>query len=170
MDQKVIERRVEDGTLVGRSTFDFYDTQSLLPAILCRAADGGEVQRGLLCREVQQGILFADEGDARLDVKRLSWLGVKGEPYAYIITADSLTVGRVDLVLTVVVIPFRFYPFHSGLLLPVARFRCAATDADGEVLVEDGLRGVAEGAHQLASYYGRIIEEAYGSPTFVCES
>ena len=46
----MVECRVEDGALVGRAAFDFYDTQSLLPALLCRAADGGEVKCGLLGR------------------------------------------------------------------------------------------------------------------------
>ena len=99
MDQEMIECRVEDLTLVRRTTFDLDDAQCLLPAILCSATNGSKVQLRLLGSEVQQGILFADEGYARLDVDRLTRLGVVGEPYSDIIPTDLLAVGRVDLVL-----------------------------------------------------------------------
>ena len=100
--------------------FDLDDTQCLLPAILCSATNGSEVQLRLLGSEVQQGILFTDEGYTRLDVNRLTRLGVVGEPYPDIITTDLLAVGRVDLVLALILVPFSFYAFHRRLLLPVA--------------------------------------------------
>ena len=120
MDQEVVERRIEDGTLIGCTALYLDDTQCLLPAILCGTTDGGEVKCRLLGSEVQQGILFADEGDTRLHVDRLSRLGVEGEPYPDIIPADRLAVGRIDLVLTLVLIPLGLYTLHRRLLLPVA--------------------------------------------------
>ena len=120
VDQKVVECRVEDGTLVVCTALYLDDTQCPLPAILCSMTNGGKVKRRLLGSEVQQGILFADEGDPRLHVDRLSRLGVEGEPYPDIISADCLAVGRVDLVLPLVLIPLGLYTLHRRLLLPVA--------------------------------------------------
>ena len=163
----MIECRVEDLTLVRRTTFDLDDTQCLLPAILCSATNGSEVQLGLLSSEVQQGILFADEGYTRLDVNRLTRLGVVGEPYPDIIPTDFLAVGRVDLVLALILVPFSFYTFHRRLLLPVARGWCTTADADSEVLIKDSLGSIAEGPHELAPYDGRVIEEAHGRTTLI---
>ena len=49
----MVECRVEDLTLVSRTTFYLDYTQCLLPAILCSTTDGGEVQLRLLGSEVQ---------------------------------------------------------------------------------------------------------------------
>ena len=116
----MVECCVENLTLVSRTTFDLDDTQSLLPAIFCSATNGSEVQLRLLSSKVQQGILFADEGYARLYVDRLTRLGIIGEPYSDIIATDLLAVGRIDLVLALILVPFSFYAFHRRLLLPVA--------------------------------------------------
>ena len=167
MDQEMVECCVEDLTLVSRTTFDLDDTQCLLPAILCSATNGSEVQLRLLSSEVQQGILFADEGYTRLDINRLTRLGVVGEPYPDIIPTDLLPVGRIDLVLALILVPFSFYAFHRRLLLPVARGWCTAADSDSEVLIKDSLRSVAEGPHELAPYDGRVIEEAHGRTTLI---
>ena len=163
----MIECRVEDLTLVSRTTFDLDDAQCLLPVILCSATNSSKVQLRLLGSEVQQGIFFADEGYARLDVNRLTRLGVVGEPYPDIITTDFLAVGRIDLVLALILVPFSFYAFHRRLLLPVARGWCTAADADSEVLIKDSLRCIAEGTHELAPYDGRVIEEAHGRTTLI---
>ena len=163
----MIECRVEDLTLVRRTAFDLDDTQCLLPAILCCTTNSSEVQLRLLRSEVQQGILFTDEGDTRLDVNRLTWLGIVGEPYPDIITTDFLAVGRIDLVLALILVPFSFYAFHRRLLLPVARGWCTTADADSEVLIEDSLGSIAEGPHELAPYDGRVIEEAHGRTTLI---
>ena len=163
----MVECRVEDLTLVRRTAFDLDDTQCLLPAILCSATNGCEVQLRLLRSEVQQGILFADEGYARLDVNRLTRLGVVGEPYPDIITTDLLAIGRIDLVLALILVPFSFYALHSRLLLPVARGWCTTADADSEVLIKDSLGSIAEGPHELAPYDGRVIEEAHGRTTLI---
>ena len=60
-----VARREQEGRgpvrVVVLTTFDLDDMQCLLPAILCSATNGCEVQLRLLGREVQQGILFADE-------------------------------------------------------------------------------------------------------------
>ena len=170
MDQEVVECRVEDRTLVCRTAFDLDDTQCLLPAILCCTTNSSKVQLRLLGSEVQQGILFADEGYARLDVNRLTRLGVVGEPYPDIIATDLLAVGRIDLVLALILVPFSFYAFHRRLLLPIARGWGTATDADSEVLIEDSLGSIAEGPHELAPYDGRVIEEAHGRTTLIGQS
>ena len=167
MDQEMVECCVEDLTLVSRTTFDLDDTQCLLPAIFCSATNGSEVQLGLLSRKVQQGILFTDEGYARLDVDRLTRLGIIGEPYSDIIATDLLAVGRVDLVLALILVPFSFYAFHRRLLLPIARGWCTTADADSEVLIKDSLGSIAEGTHELAPYDGRVIEEAHGRTTLI---
>jgi len=147
--------------------FDLDDTQCLLPAIFCCTTNSSKVQLRLLSSEVQQGILFADEGYARLDINRLTRLGVVGEPYPDIIPTDLLPVGRIDLVLALILVPFSFYAFHRRLLLPVARGWCTAADADSEVLIEDSLGSIAEGPHELAPYDGRVIEEAHGRTTLI---
>ena len=167
MDQEVVECRVEDGTLVGGTALYLDDTECPLPAVLRSTTNGGKVKGRLLGSEVEQGILFTDEGDTRLYVERLTGLGIEGEPYPDIIPADVLTIGRIDLVLTLVLIPLGLYTLHRRLLLPVARGWSSTADADGEVLVEDSLGSIAEGTHELTPDDGRVIEEAHGSTTLV---
>ena len=53
------------------------------------------------------------------------------------------------------------------MLFPVARGWSTTADADSEVLIEDSLRSVAEGPHELAPYDGRVIEEAHGRTTLI---
>ena len=51
-----------------------------------------------------------------------------------------------------ILVPLSLYTLHRGLLLPVAALGGTAADTDSEVLVEDCLRIVAEGPHQLAPH------------------
>ena len=59
---------------------------------------------------------------------------------------------------------------HSWLHLPVASLWSPTADTDSEILIEDGLRVVAEGTHELAPHDGRVIEEAYRSTTLVSQA
>ena len=152
MNQEVVESRIEDRTLLCCATLDLYRTKGLLPSRLCLGLYLMEVKAPLLRIKIEQCILCTHEGDPRLYVDYFIRLCLEGEPYTDVIPTHLLSVGWIELVASMVMIPLSLYALHRWLLLPVATLRSTSANSDSEVLVEDSLRIVAERPHELTPY------------------
>ena len=156
MDEGMIQRRVEDGLLVGRAAFHLHAAQVLLPGSIGLPPHALEGEALLLRIQVPAGIVDAHERDAHLHQHFLSGLeAVVVEPIADIVSAEFPGVVLINLVLAGIGIPGGFGG-HGTLFFPITDGIRGLAYPQHEVQREHGVAVVAEGAHELESLDFRI--------------
>ena len=170
MQEGVIERRVEDGTLVRGAAFDLYAAQVLLPGSIGLLADTAKVKALLLGFQVLAGIGDAHKGNTHLHLYLLSGLqALVVEPVADIVSTEFFGVVGINLILVGIGIPGRLGR-HRALFFPVAG-RCGSlAHPQHKVQREHGVAVVAEGAHQLEAFNLRSGNLPHRGATLVGEA
>ena len=151
MDQRVVERGIENAALLRGPSFDADPAEVGGPLRAGGGMDLFEIEALLLRIEVFPGIVDADKGDADLQQHLLPGLQlVEMEPVTDVVSGELAGIGGVELVLPGIAVPGGLGR-HRALLFPVAGTVRKPVDAKDEIDREHGLAVVAEGSHELGA-------------------